>query len=123
MQTFEGTCRFCGQIQPVMAESPEEADSIVTDRCNCDGAIFEKRKACLKENIAEVAGAGCEKYGFNPLDVEITNLLYAAGVMVMLDKMQQISVSADGTAVKISVNTKGQVKVTRKEQKNISTEV
>lgn len=123
MQTFEGTCRFCGQIQPVMAESFEAADLIVTDRCNCDGAALEKRKACLRENIVEVAGSGCEKYGFNPLDIEIIDLIYAAGVMVMNDEVQQISICADGTVVKISINTKGQVKVTRKEQKNISAEV
>lgn len=40
--TYEGVCRYCGQLQTVIANSQEEADHIITETCNCQGAEYEK---------------------------------------------------------------------------------
>ena len=35
MNTYEGVCRYCGSIVSIMADSQEEADQLVTEKCTC----------------------------------------------------------------------------------------
>lgn len=37
MMTYQGVCKHCGWIQPVMAESQEAADAIIARKCSCWG--------------------------------------------------------------------------------------
>lgn len=55
MDTYQGTCKYCGNIKPIMAESQEAADERVSDECLCGSKRLEKIKARLMANINFIA--------------------------------------------------------------------
>ena len=122
MTTYQGVCKHCGLIQPVMAESQEAADAIIARKCSCGGYEREGRLLQLKEALLGTVGEDCSIYDLQPLEEDVVDFLYAAGVLVVENRMQKISVEVDGTAIKIGVNAKGAVKVTRGESRRISAE-
>ncbi len=75
-RTFIGACRYCGQIstdQPPGLETQEEADEWVTDRCRCTNATMARslrdRIEEAKGRVRELWGEGCERYGFQPVQI------------------------------------------------------
>ena len=122
MRTFEGICKFCGSIQPVMAESQEEANVLVSKSCTCAGAELEEKKEKLRQAIDDVAGEGCTIYGMRPMSEPVAGLLQDAGLMVMNGKISKITVGVDGVNITINLSAKGQVKVKRTEGRSVSAE-
>lgn len=122
MQIFDGICRYCGQLTSVMAESQEDADDIVTMQCTCEDATLEQRKEKLFDNLDEIIGDGAETYGMEPLPQDVRPALMNIGVLVMKEQIQAASINVGGTAVKIKITAKGQVKVSRTEGKMIGVE-
>ena len=55
MNTYEGACRFCGEIEIVMADNQTDADEIVTERCHCGGFARYERKRKREEKLRKVA--------------------------------------------------------------------
>lgn len=55
MNTYEGACRFCGEIEIVMADNQSDADEIVTERCRCGGFARYERKHKREEKLRKVA--------------------------------------------------------------------
>lgn len=51
MDTYQGTCKYCGDIKPIMAESQEAADERVSNECSCGGKKLEEIKARVMANI------------------------------------------------------------------------
>lgn len=43
LKQFEGRCRYCGETDFVFAETQEQADSAVTERCEYEGSIEVRR--------------------------------------------------------------------------------
>ncbi len=58
MDTYEGRCKYCGEIQPVMTMDQIDADEKISECCKCDGANFEKKKAQFPENLDYTIGEG-----------------------------------------------------------------
>lgn len=122
MKTFEGICKFCGSMQPVMAGSQEEANVLVSKSCTCAGAEWEEKKEKLRQAIDDVAGEGCTIYGLRPMSEPVVELLQDAGTQVMNGKISKVNVGVDGVNITINLSSKGQVKVKRTEGRSVSTE-
>ena len=60
--------------------------------------------------------------GFDAFDSDIVEAIATLAKFVPQDRLQQISVACEKTTLKISINTKGQVKITRTEKKAVAAE-
>lgn len=106
--TFEGICKYCGTTKIIMAKSQEEADYLISESCTCNGAEEEAKidRVCLNaKTIAE---------GY---DHVIGDTLATLGCFILKDIMQSATLNAAEATFKVSKNSKGQVKFTRKEVK------
>ena len=122
MKTFEGICKFCGSVQPIMADSQEEANELVSKGCTCTGAEREEKKEKLRQAIDDVTGEGSTVYGMRPMSEQVVDLLQQAGLMVMDGKISKVAVSIEGVNITINLSSKGQTKVKRTEGRSVSTE-
>ena len=122
MDIYEGICRYCGTVESVMADSQEEANYIVSKKCTCPGALLEDRQQQLLQNLQLTIGPACEETGFDAFDSDIVEAIATLAKFVPQDRLQQISVACEKTTLKISINTKGQVKITRTEKKAVAAE-
>lgn len=82
MDTYQGTCRYCGDIKPIMAESQEAADERVSNDCVCCGAKIEEIKARLMANINFISRKNEEK-ALSQLTEEQVKLLKSAGAEIV----------------------------------------
>lgn len=67
MEMITGTCMFCGQQQTIRVSGnidEKEVDLIVTQRCNCDGALKAKTQEETLSRIEQLFGSGCRNMGF-----------------------------------------------------------
>ncbi len=122
MMTYQGTCKHCGWVQPVMAESQEAADGIIEKKCSCGGYERGSRLLQLNAALRDTVGEECGVYDLQPLEEDIVTFLYTAGALVVDNRIQKMPVDVDGATVKISVSPKGVVKVDRKESRKVSAE-
>ena len=110
MDTLTGTCRFCHQTRIVNATNQTGADELVTMQCDCAGAVIYQRKINIKTKMAEI------------LDEKSDEIKALAGTIanhVMDGEIDAASVNLGGETLKISVNTKGLVKISLKVTKEI----
>lgn len=122
MMTYKGRCKHCGTVELIMAESQEAADAIIARKCSCGGYVKEGRLLQLNAAIRDTVGEECGVYDLQPLEDGVVEFLYSAGILVVENRIQKISVDVDGATVKISVSPKGVVKVERKESSKVSAE-
>lgn len=121
-EKFEGICRFCGQIQAVKAQDQAEADEIATKHCNCDDSKRYQKAEKLKDNLNLIAGDGCTAFGYLPVKDNVLMSIIDISNLVIDGAAQAISINVDNTVIKISANTKGDIKANRKETRSIGTE-
>lgn len=122
MNIFEGVCRYCGDVKPVMANSQEEADDAISTKCTCPEALLEDRKEQLLQNLQLTIGPACEESGFDAFEADIVEAITSLARLVLQDRLQQVSIAHGKTTLKIAINTKGQVKITRTENKAVAAE-
>ena len=99
--TYEGVCKYCGQTTPVLAGTQEEADTLVTEECDCAGADAQKRRESVEKNAALIVEGK---------DGDIIEILRTAGIMILTDKISQLSPNTGEINYQVSVNSKGQIK-------------
>ena len=107
-ETYQGICTYCGQIQTVAAESQREADVIATKKCDCPAGEFENRK----ERLEETARLFSEEYG-----EEVAGEVFKLSLLALRGILQQATLNVEGVAFKVTLNSKGQVKIQKKETK------
>lgn len=124
MNTYDGRCLYCGLVQPIMAESQEEADSLITKKCDCAGAAKQRKIDALAENIINITSEGhCEESNLKPIEPAAVDMLIAAGcISGPWSNRQAADIPQKAQPITIAVGSKGQVKVTRKETRGISAE-
>ena len=93
MKSYEGICKFCGQVQTVQADSQEEANMIATLNCNCDDAEAYRRREDLMTLINSTCQDLPEDCGFVNMSVGQIKALKDLGGMV-----------ADGFVMKATVD-------------------
>ena len=121
-----GVCRWCGQVRIVSyCVTKEEADARAAEECDCAGAVRERRRLerveKARENIDRVFGDGATEYGQRPVGGDVLDFLrhsaeLMAGYVCAGDAISGVSVTVPDVCVaKLSVTSKGNVKVSRSE--------
>lgn len=82
MDTYQGTCKYCGEIKPIMAESQVVADERVSNDCACGGAKLEEIKARLMANINFISRKNEEK-ALSQLTEDQVKMLKRAGAEIV----------------------------------------
>ena len=108
IMTHEGVCKYCGQITPVLAGTQEEADLLASEECECIGADIKKRKEAVEKNAALIVEGK---------DGDIIEILGTAGIMILNEKISQLSLNTGEIKYKVSVNSKGQIKFVKTKTK------
>lgn len=121
MNTYEGTCRYCGNIQPVMAMDQNDADEKISEECSCGGAELEKRKKRLLQNLQETVGADAVNFGYSQVSPEQEELITSMALDVLHGRIESASCKFGGTSISIR-STGDKVKIqrtdTRKSEKS-----
>lgn len=121
MNTFEGQCKYCGNIQPIMAMDQVDADEQISESCECGGAERERRKAALMQSLEDTIGKNAASNGFRQVDQEqeedITNMALA----VFHGRLKAASVKIGGSTINI-VATNDRVHVRRTDTKKLQLE-
>ncbi|WP_338547791.1 hypothetical protein V1225_05820 [Emergencia sp. JLR.KK010] len=82
MDTYQGTCKYCGETKLIMEESQDAADEQVSKDCSCGGAKLEEIKARLMANINFISRKN-EKKALSQLTDEQVKLLKRAGAEIV----------------------------------------
>lgn len=120
LETYTGTCRFCGQMGTVNALPGWDVSQVnesVTCRCQCEKAKeYTKQKEQVqkaKARITEVFGPAA---GGQALDKDIVASLYSFVDMIAEKKMQAVTLDIGrGLKARVSRMAKGSIKVERTE--------
>ncbi len=100
MDTYQGACKYCGEIKPIMAESQAAADERVSNDCACGGAKLEEIKARLMANINFISRKNEEK-ALSQLTEEQVKLLKRAGAEIVNDNCNKAVFDFGGSKVTI----------------------
>ena len=100
MENYLGKCQFCGNEQPIMADSQIDADEQVSNGCDCGQASAAQKKAKLMERINYIA-AGKYNPAFSELTEEQTKMLRQGGRDVVSGICQAITFDVEDSKVKI----------------------
>ncbi len=111
MQTYEGTCPYCGYTEIIMAESQDEADEEVTRRCRCGGYQKQLRRNKLQDAIWTISQEDKER-NFREICGSLIGILNDIGFDVMEHRIEKAQLVIEQTTITIAENG-GKVKVTR----------
>lgn len=118
---MEGICRYCGQVISVMADTQEEADRIAIESCTCPGA----RKVQVRNRKIENAKDNCDElFGADQRMDKVRLLMHELIYRMAEGEFGAVNIAINGrTSVKLSITSKGTIKVQRsdKEQKSLET--
>lgn len=80
MREYEGVCSYCGNIQPVLAIDQEDANLIITRRCDCGAAEREMQKNVMIENLRAICNGGDS--GMPQMGEELTEKVISMAMIV-----------------------------------------
>lgn len=100
MENYLGKCQYCGNEQPILAESQETADEQVSNRCDCGRASTAQKKARLMERINYIA-KGEYSPAFEQLTEPQIKMLRQGGQDVIDGKCQAVILVVEDSKIKI----------------------
>lgn len=110
-----GACRFCGQtklLHPLFPWSEEDCNEVATELCDCpDAKNYTNGKHREEKAMNAIAAA----YGDNaqvPLPQFVT-LLQPAVKPLVTGKIDSITVECNGIKAKLTMTSKGKVKLSK----------
>ncbi len=106
-----GACIYCGQSRQIEADgrkTEQELANMATMLCNCE----EAKAAQDVEMMQTTAETNVEKL-FREENPDMASLLKAAVLPIMGDRIDQIIIKSGKMQGKVSVNSKGGIKVER----------
>lgn len=124
-----GACRHCGQLAEVGPHpSQRDADETASEVCSCPDARLERRveeqveDAC--DRITRLFGEPAEELGFAPLaENGSINLLERVAELIARRAISSATIQVRGTCkAKLSLTTKGKIKVARSETRSYDLE-
>ena len=116
MDTYQGRCEYCGNIQPVMAMDQIDANKKISEECSCGGAVLERRKNAILKNIEKVIGKEAPNYGLAQVTEEQKELVTDLALATLFGKIEAATVKMDNLNVSISGAEK--VKINRTDTRN-----
>lgn len=102
-ETMMGTCRYCGQVHAVVAESRVEADELAEQSCNCEGAIRHQRRKEAVEKIELLKQLPEDQTGFRPVSEELCMVLKELGGRMADGKIDSVSMTAEGRRISMKL--------------------
>jgi len=112
METFTGKCKYCGNEQPVMAESQEAADEMVSADCECSGAETSDKRSHMKSNIQQICSNDFNG-AFEPLEQSAINAIKEAADGVIDGLYDGVTFDARLSKVSIKIGGDDKIKVSR----------
>lgn len=112
MNTYEGVCKYCGSIQPIMAMDQTDANEKISDQCSCEGAERERRLELIKRNVQMIVGDESVEFGYRQLDKEQEQLVEAMAVAVLDGKAERITLRIENVNISVK-DADGRVKIQR----------
>lgn len=106
MGTYEGICKYCGNVQPIMASSQEEADMLISKACSCNGAEAEDKFDRICKNAKEITEG---------LEPAITDAMITLGRFIQYGIIDKVTIKVQDATLTISTNAHDQIKFKRKE--------
>lgn len=116
MDTYQGECKYCGNIQPVMAMDQIDANEKISEECSCGGAELERRQDTLMKNIRETVGEEAPSFGFSQVTPEQEELIRELAMSVLHGKISAVSLKIGST--RISISGIGEITIKRTDTKN-----
>lgn len=121
--TTTGVCRHCGQTIDLgaMYATQEEADAAAEELCECPAATVARRKRAqveaAKEKVRQLFGDGADELGFRSLAGDgAVDLLERTVELIALGPISSATFNVRGQCkAKLTVSTKGKIKVSRSE--------
>lgn len=112
MGTFEGVCKYCGSIQPIMAMDQTDADEKISMECPCDGAEKERRLELIKRNVRMTVGAESVEFGYRQLGEAQERLVEAMAMAVFDGQAEKITLRIENVNISVK-DVDGRVKIQR----------
>ena len=119
-KTMTGVCRYCGQVQTVVASDQEEADRLAMEGCNCESAIRHQRRKEAVQKIDMLRHMPEDQTGFRPVSEELCLVLKMLGEKMADGKMDSIALTAEGRRISMRLK-QDSIKITQ--QKSIKSEL
>lgn len=120
--SHEGICKYCGNIQPVLAVDQIDADNKISDSCVCGGAAKERQWNGILKNIEALLGDKAVERGFVQAQPEQIDLVKHAAHEILEGNIGKASMSIENTTVSITVTGKGFIKLSRQYTKQTALE-
>lgn len=122
----EGACKFCGQmtkVETMIGWTNDECNELATELCTCFEAGIYTRKKGQKErahNRIESLFETCQGKG---LCEDSIRVLHMAADLLAESEAQSVSLDdGSGTKAKLSITSKGNIKVERTDSKKQAVE-
>lgn len=112
MNTYEGECKYCGNIQPIMAMDQTDADEKISEDCTCGGAERERRKTVMIQNLENVIGKNAGESGFKQVEPEQEGIITEMALNVFHGILRSANCKIGNSVINIT-NTAGKVKIKR----------
>ena len=97
---MKGFCKDCGQMHLVDAKSQKEADTIATDKCECESEAQWFR--LMNENVDMLCGAQSRELDFEVMEQPAIDLVKTACELVHKEFIESVKVSAADSEVVIT---------------------
>lgn len=122
----EGGCKFCGQmtkVETMIGWSNDECNELATELCDCFEAGVYTRKKGRKERAHSKIETLFETCTGKALRSDSIRVLHMAADLLAEDEAQSISLDdGNGTKAKVSITSKGNIKVERTDSKKQAVE-
>ena len=125
-----GACKYCGQTAELgqAYDTQEAADEAASELCECTSATIARRRAAqvedAKDRVRQLFGERAEELGFVPLaDAPAVELLEQIAALIATGPISSATINVRGRCkAKLTVSTKGKIKVSRSEVKSCDLE-
>lgn len=96
MVNYEGTCQYCGDIQPILSADQIDADKKVSEQCACDGYKKEQRLIRACEAIDTLFGDRVKEKGLKTADYQAIELMKQTAEAINEDVIKSAVINAGG---------------------------
>ena len=98
MNTYEGVCRYCGSTINIMADSQEEADQLVTEKCSCEASELDRKRDSLMKNIEDI----CENsQSMRAMEREEIDAVLLIGAQMFKADINSVQIGFDHSSIRI----------------------
>lgn len=122
MYTHQGVCRYCGEIQPILAADQTDANIKISMECGCGGHEKERQHEKMIMNLEQIIGSKAGKNGFIEIIGDRRVILNSAAEAILNDIIDKITIKFSETTVTMNKNSSGNVKIQRAVQKKAVSE-